>query len=50
MKTYEWTVVEDNGFTYNERSKAEDIYEAFLKAIEYSPSHVKSVYLKELEE
>ena len=50
MKTYEWTVVEDNGFTYNERSKAEDIYEAFLKAVEYSPSQVKSVYLKEVEE
>lgn len=40
---YSWFVEEQDGYNYGEAGYAENLEEAFYKATEYSPTHIKTI-------
>lgn len=47
---YNWTAIENDGYTRMESGVANNIFEAFIKATEYSPSYHKYIEIKKLDE
>ena len=45
---YRWTAVEDDGYTYSESGVANNMFDAFIKATEYSPSYYKKVVIEKI--
>ena len=49
LNVYKWTAVENDGYTRMESGVANNILEAFIKAVEYSPSYHKYIEIKKLD-
>ena len=47
---YKWTAVENDGYTRMESGVAANMFDAFIKATEYSPSYHKYIEIKKLNE
>ena len=45
---YKWTAVEDDGYTHSEYGVANNMFDAFIKATEYSPSYHKKVVIEKI--
>lgn len=45
---YKWTAVEDDGYTHSEFGVANNMFDAFIKATEYSPSYHKKVVIEKI--
>lgn len=45
---YKWTAVEDDGYTHSESGVANNMFDAFIKATEYSPSYHKKVVIEKI--
>jgi hypothetical protein len=46
---YKWTAIENDGYTRMESGVANNMFEAFVKATEYSPSYHKYIEIKKVE-
>lgn len=49
LNIYEWTAIENDGYTHSESGVANNILEAFIEATEYSPSYHKYIEIKKLD-
>lgn len=49
LNIYDWTAIENDGYTRMESGVASNILEAFIKATEYSPSYHKYIEIKRVE-
>jgi hypothetical protein len=47
---YKWTATENDGYTHSESGVADNMFEAFIKATEYSPSYHKYIEIEKIEE
>ena len=47
---YKWTAMENDGYTRMESGAAYNMFDAFIKATEYSPSYHKYIEIKKLDE
>ena len=45
---YRWTAVEDDGYTHSESGVANNMFDAFIKATEYSPSYHKKIMIEKI--
>lgn len=45
---YKWTAVEDDGYTHSESGVANNMFDAFIKATEHSPSYHKKVVIEKI--
>ena len=45
---YRWTAVEDDGYTHSEAGVANNMFDAFIKATEYSPSYHKKIVIEKI--
>lgn len=45
---YQWTAVEDDGYTHSEFGVANNMYDAFIEATEHSPSYHKKVVIEKI--
>lgn len=50
LNIYKWTAIESDGYTHSESGVANNIFEAFIEATEYSPSYHKYIEIKKLDE
>ena len=50
LNIYKWTAIENDGYTHSESGVANNMFEAFIKATEYSPSYHKYIEIKKLDE
>ena len=50
LSIYEWTAIENDGYTHGESGVANNMLDAFIKATEYSPSYHKYIEIKKLDE
>lgn len=50
LNIYSWTVMENDGYTHSESGIANNMFEAFVKATEYSPSYHKYIEIEKVEE
>lgn len=46
---YKWTAMENDGYTRMESGVANNMFEAFVKATEYSPSYHKYIEIEKVE-
>jgi hypothetical protein len=49
LNIYTWTATENDGYTHSESGVANNMFEAFIKATEYSPSYHKYIEIKKLD-
>ena len=49
LNIYKWTAIENDGYTRMESGVASNMFEAFIKATEYSPSYHKYIEIKKLD-
>lgn len=45
---YCWTAVEDDGYTHSEYGVANNMFDAFIKATEYSPDYHKKIMIEKI--
>lgn len=45
---YKWTAIEDDGYTHSEYGIANNMFDAFVKATEYSPDYHKKVVIEKI--
>ena len=45
---YSWTAIENDGYTHSESGVANNMFEAFIKATEYSPSYHKFIEIRKV--
>jgi hypothetical protein len=45
---YKWTAVEDDGYIHSEYGVANNMFDAFIKATEYSPDYHKKVTIEKI--
>lgn len=45
---YKWTAVENDGYTHSESGVANNMFDAFIKATEYSPDYHKKVVIEKI--
>ena len=50
LNIYKWTAMENDGYTHMESGVAVNMFDAFIKATEYSPSYHKYIEIKKLDE
>ena len=50
LNIYKWTAIENDGYTHSESGVANNIFEAFIEATEYSPSYHKYIEIKKVSE
>ena len=50
LNIYSWTAIENDGYTRMESGVANNMFEAFIKATEYSPTYHKYIEIKKLDE
>lgn len=49
LNIYKWTAIENDGYTRMESGAATNMFDAFVKATEYSPSYHKYIEIKKLD-
>lgn len=49
LNIYEWTATENDGYTRMESGVAANMFDAFIKATEYSPDYHKYIEIKKLD-
>ena len=49
LNIYKWTAMENDGYTRMESGVATNIFDAFIKATEYSPSYHKYIEIERVE-
>ena len=49
LSIYEWTAIENDGYTRMESGVANNMLEAFIKATEYSPCYHKYIEIRKLD-
>ena len=49
LNIYKWTAMENDGYTRMESGVANNMFEAFVKATEYSPSYHKYIEIERVE-
>lgn len=45
---YQWTAVEDDGYTHSEAGVANNMFDAFIKATEHSPIYHKKIMIEKI--
>jgi hypothetical protein len=49
LNIYEWTAMENDGYTHMESGVAMNMLDAFIKATEYSPSYHKYIEIEKID-
>lgn len=47
---YKWTAIENDGYTHMESGVANNMFDAFIEATEYSPSYHKYIEIEKVKE